>query len=155
MSVELVHLRLPPITLLKTYRILLLSTPPNSKLHAGNIWTSKLSQNGQTRRMEHIFISIVQEFSNGNYYFIASGITVKVWITWFCLTFIFSFSAYYNDIIVGAVCCRIDVIDGQRRLYIMTLGCLAPYRGRGIGTKMLEHVLNYVEKDGNFDSIFL
>lgn len=37
----------------------------------------------------------------------------------------------------------------------MTLGCLAPYRKRGIGAKMLEHVLNYVEKDGDFHSIFL
>nr|SVE88920.1 EOG090X0ED2 [Daphnia sinensis] len=63
--------------------------------------------------------------------------------------------AYYNDIVVGAVCCRIDVLDGSRRLYIMTLGCLAPYRKRGIGAKMLEHVLNYVEKDGDFHSIFL
>lgn len=63
--------------------------------------------------------------------------------------------AYYNDIVVGAVCCRIDVLDGTRRLYIMTLGCLAPYRRRGIGAKMLQHVLNYVEKDGDFHSIFL
>nr|CAG4642072.1 EOG090X0ED2 [Eurycercus lamellatus] len=63
--------------------------------------------------------------------------------------------AYYNDIVVGAVCCRIDILDGSRRLYIMTLGCLAPYRKRGIGAKMLEHVLNYVEKDGDFHSIFL
>lgn len=30
--------------------------------------------------------------------------------------------AYYNDIVVGAVCCRIDTSEGQRRLYIMTLG---------------------------------
>ena len=65
------------------------------------------------------------------------------------------FIAYYNDIVVGAVCCRIDVQDGSRRLYIMTLGCLAPYRRRGIGAKMLQHVLNYVEKDGDFHSIFL
>lgn len=32
--------------------------------------------------------------------------------------------AYYNDIVVGAVCCRIDTSENQRRLYIMTLGCL-------------------------------
>jgi len=63
--------------------------------------------------------------------------------------------AYYNDVVVGGVCCRIDHSEGQRRLYIMTLGCLAPYRRHGIGTMMLEHVLQYVQKDGNFDSIFL
>ncbi|CAO1359052.1 unnamed protein product, partial [Diamesa tonsa] len=63
--------------------------------------------------------------------------------------------AYYNDIVVGAVCCRIDVVNNQRRLYIMTLGCLSPYRRLGIGTVMVEHVLKFVENDGNFDNIFL
>ncbi|CAH1971617.1 unnamed protein product [Acanthoscelides obtectus] len=63
--------------------------------------------------------------------------------------------AYYNDIVVGAVCCRIDVTENFRRLYIMTLGCLYPYRRLGIGTIMVQHVLNYVEQDGNFDSVFL
>ena len=63
--------------------------------------------------------------------------------------------AYYNDIVVGAVCCRIDTTDNQRRLYIMTLGCLSPYRRLGIGTVMFQHILNFVEADGNFDSIFL
>lgn len=63
--------------------------------------------------------------------------------------------AYYNDIVVGAVCCRIDTSENSRRLYIMTLGCLYPYRRLSIGTMMVEHVLKYVEQDGNFDSIFL
>ncbi|XP_075232939.1 putative N-acetyltransferase san [Lycorma delicatula] len=63
--------------------------------------------------------------------------------------------AYYNDIVVGAVCCRIDNSDMARRLYIMTLGCLSPYRRLGIGTMMVQHVLNYVEKDGNYDNIYL
>lgn len=63
--------------------------------------------------------------------------------------------AYYNDIVVGAVCCRIDVTSGGRKLYIMTLGCLAPYRRLGIGTRMLKHVMDIVENDGNFDSVFL
>merc|ERR1711879_426248 len=66
-------------------------------------------------------------------------------------------------VVVGAVCCRIDLTqaseDGsqlaKRKLYIMTLGCLAPYRRLGIGTKMLEHVLKVVQEDGNFASIFL
>ena len=46
------------------------------------------------------------------------------------------FSAYFNDIVVGAVCCRVDTTETSpksRRLYIMTLGCLAPYRRLGIG----------------------
>lgn len=47
-----------------------------------------------------------------------------------------SFSAYFNDIVVGAVCCRIDTSDNQRRLYIMTLGCLAPYRRLHIGRSL-------------------
>lgn len=63
--------------------------------------------------------------------------------------------AYFNDIVVGAVCCREDKSEGQRRLYIMTLGCLAPYRRLGIGTVMLEHVLKICEADGNFDSVYL
>ncbi|KAK2716840.1 hypothetical protein QYM36_007102 [Artemia franciscana] len=63
--------------------------------------------------------------------------------------------AYYNDVVVGAVCCRIDTSENQRRLYIMTLGCLAPYRKTGVGTAMLNHVMSIVEKDGNFDAIYL
>ncbi|XP_046853246.1 N-alpha-acetyltransferase 50-like [Xenia sp. Carnegie-2017] len=63
--------------------------------------------------------------------------------------------AYYNDTVVGAVCCRVDQMDHTRRLYIMTLGCLAPYRKLGIGTVMVEHVLKICEKDGNFDNIYL
>ncbi|XP_057302127.1 N-alpha-acetyltransferase 50-like [Hydractinia symbiolongicarpus] len=63
--------------------------------------------------------------------------------------------AFYNDIVVGAVCCRVDKSDNSRRLYIMTLGCLAPYRRLGIGTIMLEHVLKICEDDGKFDSVYL
>ncbi len=65
--------------------------------------------------------------------------------------------AYYNDIVVGAVCCRVDVSSepGWRKLYIMTLGCLASYRRLGVGARMLAHVMDLVEGDGNFDSVFL
>lgn len=63
--------------------------------------------------------------------------------------------AYYNDLVVGAVCCRVDESQSLRKLYIMTLGCLAPYRRLGIGTRMLKHVMEIVEKDGNFDAVFL
>lgn len=39
---------------------------------------------------------------------------------------------------------------------IMEGGCtLSPYRRLGIGSTMVEHVLNYFGKDGNFDSVYL
>jgi len=84
--------------------------------------------------------------------------------------------AFFNDIVVGAVCCRVDNAAGsssstaatpapavatpadpqaKKKLYIMTLGCLAPYRRLGVGSKMVEHVLNIVAKDGNYESVFL
>ena len=37
----------------------------------------------------------------------------------------------------------------------MTLGCLAPYRRLGIGTKMLKHVMEIIQNDGNFDAVVL
>ncbi|CAK9304405.1 unnamed protein product [Gordionus sp. m RMFG-2023] len=62
---------------------------------------------------------------------------------------------YFNDIVVGGVCCRIDTIDGKTKLYIMTLGCLAPYRNLGIGSHMLNHVFHICEKDNRIDTIYL
>merc|ERR1712226_1536504 len=67
---------------------------------------------------------------------------------------------FYKDVVVGAVCCRNDSStsttgEATRKLYIMTLGCLAPYRRLGIGSVMVQHVMDIVEKDGNYDSIFL
>eukprot|EP01135_Chromosphaera_perkinsii_P008133 Nk52_evm1s1133 gene=Nk52_evmTU1s1133 len=65
--------------------------------------------------------------------------------------------AYYNDIMVGAVCCRTEPVENSsdKHLYIMTLGCLAPYRRQKIGSDMLKHVLKQCEKDKNIKSIYL
>lgn len=62
--------------------------------------------------------------------------------------------AFYNDVVVGAVCCRLEQVENERRLYIMTLGCLFTYRRLGIGTTMLKHVLDFAIKKG-IDSIYL
>ncbi|KAL6544273.1 hypothetical protein OROGR_010770 [Orobanche gracilis] len=51
--------------------------------------------------------------------------------------------AYYCDICVGSIACRVEKKEsGGTRVYIMTLGVLAPYRGLGIGTKLVNHVLD-------------
>lgn len=55
--------------------------------------------------------------------------------------------AYFNDVCVGAVCCRKEPIPStspkQAKLYIMTLGVLAPYRNLGLGTALLKHILHH------------
>ncbi|KAF8904486.1 acyl-CoA N-acyltransferase [Gymnopilus junonius] len=48
---------------------------------------------------------------------------------------------YYNDIPVGTICCRLENKDGQNLLYLMTMGVLAPYRSRKLGSQALELVL--------------
>ncbi|KAH9326618.1 hypothetical protein KI387_006796, partial [Taxus chinensis] len=41
--------------------------------------------------------------------------------------------AYYSDICVGSIACRLEKKEGGSvHVYIMTLGVLAPYRGLGI-----------------------
>ncbi|KAE8672598.1 Detected protein of confused Function [Hibiscus syriacus] len=53
-----------------------------------------------------------------------------------------NFSAYYSDICVGLIACQMEKKEGGAIcVYIMTLGVLAPYRGIGIGIKLLNHVL--------------
>ncbi|VAH77478.1 unnamed protein product [Triticum turgidum subsp. durum] len=50
----------------------------------------------------------------------------------------FSKLAYYSDICVGAIACRLEKKEGGVvRVYIMTLGVLAPYRGLGLGTAFI------------------
>jgi len=62
---------------------------------------------------------------------------------------------YCNDIVVGAVCCRKEMEDSRLRLYIMTLGCLAPYRRLGIGSVMLQYVLDICHDDRAIHDVYL
>ncbi|KAL6310350.1 N-acetyltransferase NAT13 [Sparassis latifolia] len=50
-------------------------------------------------------------------------------------------AVYYNDVPVGTICCRMETRDGQSKLYLMTMGILAPYRSRGLGSKALQQVI--------------
>eukprot|EP00123_Amoebidium_parasiticum_P006796 comp17663_c0_seq1/m.17460 comp17663_c0_seq1/g.17460 ORF comp17663_c0_seq1/g.17460 comp17663_c0_seq1/m.17460 type:complete len:167 (-) comp17663_c0_seq1:343-843(-) len=64
--------------------------------------------------------------------------------------------AWYNDCMVGAVCCRQDKQpDGTKWVYIMTLGCLKAYRRLGIGSAMLQHIMEQAEKDPKITKVYL
>ncbi|CAO3643814.1 unnamed protein product [Cunninghamella blakesleeana] len=65
--------------------------------------------------------------------------------------------AYYNDVCVGSVCCRIEVDnDKKKNIYIMTLGVLKPYRRLGLGDKLIEHILKEAnDKENDISKIYL
>ena len=45
--------------------------------------------------------------------------------------------------------------NGKAKLYIMTLGVLAPYRDLGVGTHLLEHSLRVAMEDPNIEEAYL
>ncbi|KAF9051122.1 N-acetyltransferase NAT13 [Hymenopellis radicata] len=48
---------------------------------------------------------------------------------------------YYNDVPVGTICCRFETQGDQTNLYLMTMGVLAPYRSRTLGSQSLDLIL--------------
>ena len=71
--------------------------------------------------------------------------------------------AYFNGFVVGAACARVENIpttdgsagDHRQRIYIMTLGVLAAYRGRNIGQQLIQSIFDHYEanKDGEFAKV--
>jgi ribosomal protein S18 acetylase RimI-like enzyme len=66
--------------------------------------------------------------------------------------------AFFSGYVVGAACARVESILNQKegegdrqRLYIMTLGVLAAYRGRGIGTQLIQSILDHYEEHKDED----
>ena len=63
--------------------------------------------------------------------------------------------AYCGTEVAGGIACRLEVAPGGARLYIMTLGVLAPFRGHGIGSLLLRTALQAVEFDHNIFAAYL
>ena len=57
----------------------------------------------------------------------------------------FSWLAYYSDTLIGEICCRMEPNpEGGKRLYIMTLGVLTPYRRDGVASYLLRNAMSDV-----------
>jgi GNAT superfamily N-acetyltransferase len=64
--------------------------------------------------------------------------------------------------LVGGIACRYEKppagappAGGATRLYIMTLGVLAPYRGRGVGQRLLLRALAEALREGSASEVYL
>jgi len=63
--------------------------------------------------------------------------------------------AYYNDIIVGAISWKYDLIEGKRAVYIMTITVLEEYKRYGIGTQLLQELINIHKEMKEINFIYL
>ena len=61
---------------------------------------------------------------------------VLCWLTENPLTL----AAYHREVLVGAIACRLEAHGTSAKMYIVTLGVLAPYRGMRVG----ESAVNYI-----------
>ena len=63
-----------------------------------------------------------------------------------------------TDMLVGGIACRYERPAGgagATRLYIMSLGVLAPYRGRGVGQRLLVRALAEALREGSAADVYL
>jgi ribosomal protein S18 acetylase RimI-like enzyme len=74
----------------------------------------------------------------------------------------YTFLAHFDGIVVGTVCCRLEHLSAVKdqkdrgcKLYIMTLGVLAPYRRLKIGSTMLKKILELASKNKNIMEVQL
>lgn len=62
---------------------------------------------------------------------------------------------FHSDVVVGAVCARRETLNGETCVYIMTLSVLKAYRNRGLGSKMLQLVIDQCKTWGDIAYIYL
>eukprot|EP00879_Flechtneria_rotunda_P022855 GHRR01024154.1.p1 GENE.GHRR01024154.1~~GHRR01024154.1.p1 ORF type:complete len:152 (+),score=34.67 GHRR01024154.1:461-916(+) len=56
--------------------------------------------------------------------------------------------AFEGDTLIGGIICRLEALpSGTAQLYIISMGVLAPYRGQGIGSKLVEASLAACQSD--------
>ena len=57
--------------------------------------------------------------------------------------------AFCDGVLAGAIACRLELLPDRSgaKLYVMTVGVLAPYRDLQIGTRLLQHSLNFGSSD--------
>jgi len=71
----------------------------------------------------------------------------------------FAKMAFFDKIFVGAVCCRFEPLTADspapRRLYILSLGILAPYRRRGVASALCDHIVKHAGMDDSIENVFL
>jgi len=66
-----------------------------------------------------------------------------------------------TDMLVGGIASRYErpaggaAGGGATRLYIMSLGVLAPYRGRGVGQRLLVRALAEAQREGSAQEVYL
>ncbi|KAG2211688.1 acyl-CoA N-acyltransferase [Mucor mucedo] len=66
--------------------------------------------------------------------------------------------AYYNDVCVGTVCCRKEADESNPekfKIYMMTLGVLEPYRRLGLGSRLLQHILEHAKLAKDISQVYL
>jgi ribosomal protein S18 acetylase RimI-like enzyme len=56
---------------------------------------------------------------------------------------------------VGAISCRIEEHKGEKKLYVLTLGVLEPYRHLGIGKRLLDKVFDILKRNQGVVGVFL
>jgi len=63
--------------------------------------------------------------------------------------------AFDEEELVASIACRLERQVDVAKLYIMTLGVLAPYRRQGIATTLLQRVLGFCLQDENVVEAYL
>lgn len=62
--------------------------------------------------------------------------------------------AYHNDILIGGIACRLERLpNGKTRVYVISLGVLAPYRGYGVGSSLVSNLISSASKDATIEEI--